>query len=206
MISGFADALGVERFAVIGLSGGGKYACACAWGLPDRVSQVALVSSTCSRDLPGARATPNKEDRLMYPLADRAPWLVRMVFAKFARDARRDAESLLSMFDKLGPTDREILGREEFRQALGRSVAEAFRQGGRGVAHDYTLEARCWNVPLHQIQVPIQIWHGEDDRLVSPQASRILAEALPGATTHFVPEAGHLMIAAHTSDILQSVL
>jgi pimeloyl-ACP methyl ester carboxylesterase len=74
------------------------------------------------------------------------------------------------------------------------------------VAHDYTLEARSWNVPLHQIQVPIQIWHGEDDRLVSPQASRILANALPRATTHFVPEAGHLMIAAHTSDILQSVL
>jgi pimeloyl-ACP methyl ester carboxylesterase len=206
LIGRFADALGLERFAVTGFSGGGKYACACAWHLPDRVSQVALVSSTCSRDLPGAKATPNKEDRVLYPLADRAPWLVRMIFAKFARDARRDPGSLLSMLDKLGPTDREILGREEFRQAFGRSVAEAFRQGGRGVAHDYTLEARSWNVPLHQIQVPIQIWHGEDDRLVSPQASRILAEALPRATTHYVPGAGHLMMAAHTSDILQSVL
>ena len=206
LIGRFADALGLERFAVTGLSGGGKYACACAWDLPDRVSQVALVSSTCSPDLPGAKATWNKEDRLLYPLADRAPWLVRMIFAKFARDARRDAESLLSMLDKLGPTDREILGRDEFRQALGRSVAEAFRQGGRGVAHDYTLEARPWNVPLHQIDVPIQIWHGEDDRLVSPQASRILAEALPRTTTHFVPDAGHLMIADHASDILQSVL
>ena len=142
----------------------------------------------------------------MYPLAGRAPWLVRMVLAKVARDSRRDATSLLSTLDKLGPTGREILGRDEFRQALGRSVAEAFRQGGRGVAHDYTLEARSWNVPLHQIQVPIHVWHGEDDRLVSPQASRILTEALPSATTHFVPEAGHLMIAAHTSDILQSVL
>ena len=206
LVRRFADALGLARFVVAGVSGGGKYACACAWQLPDRVSQVALVSSTCSRDLPGAKATPNKEDRLLYPLADRAPWLVRMVFAKFARDARRDAESLLSMFDKLGPTDREILGREEFRRAFGRSVAEAFRQGGRGVAHDYALEARSWNVPLHQIQVPIQIWHGEDDRLVSPQASRILAEALPLSTTHFVPEAGHLMIATHASDVLQSVL
>jgi pimeloyl-ACP methyl ester carboxylesterase len=206
LIGRFADALGVERFAMIGLSGGGKYACACAWGLPDRVSQVALVSSTCSPDLPGARATPNWEDRLLYPLAARVPWLVRIVFAKFARDARRDTESILSMLDKLGPTDREILGRDKFRQALGRSVAEAFRQGGRGVTHDYTLEARSWNVPPHQIQAPIQIWHGEDDRLVSPQASRILTKALPGATTHFVPEAGHLMIADHASGILQSVL
>lgn len=206
LIGRFTDAVGLERFAVIGLSGGGKYACACAWGLRDRVSQMALVSSTCSPDLPGAKATWNTEDRLLYPLAARVPWLVRMVFAKLARDARRDGESLLSMLSKLGPTDREILGREEFRQALGRSVAEAFRQGGRGVTHDYTLEARSWNIPLDQIQVPIHIWHGEDDRLVSPQASRILAEALPGATTHLVPEAGHLMIADHAGDILQSVL
>jgi pimeloyl-ACP methyl ester carboxylesterase len=74
------------------------------------------------------------------------------------------------------------------------------------VAHDNTLEARPWNVPLHQIQVPIQIWHGEDDRLVPPQASRILTDALPRATTHFVPEAGHFMIADHVDNILQSIL
>jgi pimeloyl-ACP methyl ester carboxylesterase len=116
LIGRFVEALGLERFAVTGLSGGGKYACACAWHLPDRVSQVALISSTCSRDLPGAKATWNREDRLLYPLADRAPRLVRMVFAKLARDARRDPESLLSMFDKLGPTDQDILGREELRQ------------------------------------------------------------------------------------------
>ncbi len=202
----FADALGLERFAMTGVSGGGKYACACAWGLPERVSRVALVSSTCSRDLPGARATPAREDRLLYPLADRAPWLVRMIFSKFARDAERDAESLLSMLDELGPADREMLARQEFRPAFGRVIAEAFRQGGRGVAHDYTLEARPWNVPLSQIAVPIQIWHGEDDRLVSPEASRILAKALPCAVTHVVPEAGHLLLGAQPNDILQSVL
>jgi pimeloyl-ACP methyl ester carboxylesterase len=70
LIGRFADALGLERFAVIGFSGGGKYASACAWGLPDRVSQAALVSSTCSRDLPGAKATWTREATLLYPLAD----------------------------------------------------------------------------------------------------------------------------------------
>jgi pimeloyl-ACP methyl ester carboxylesterase len=206
LVQRFADALGLDRFSVTAVSGGGKYACACAWYLPDRVSRVALVSSTCSRDLPGARATPNKEDRLLYPLADRAPWLVRVLFAKLSRDAKRDPNSLLSMLDKLGPADRVMLGKEEVRQALGRSLAEAFRQGGRGVAHDYALEARPWNVPLDQIEVPVQIWHGEDDRLVSPQASRILASAISCATTYLLPEAGHHMFASHANDILRSTL
>jgi pimeloyl-ACP methyl ester carboxylesterase len=63
------------------------------------------------------------------------------------------------------------------------------------------------SVPLGQIRVPIEIWHGEDDRLVSPQASRILAGALPGATTHFVPREGHLLLAGnYAKDALQSAL
>jgi pimeloyl-ACP methyl ester carboxylesterase len=44
LVGSFADALGLERFAVTGLSGGGKYACACAWVLSERVTRVALVS------------------------------------------------------------------------------------------------------------------------------------------------------------------
>src|SRR5512141_922794 len=54
LVRAFSDALGLERFAVTGVSGGGKYAAACAWALPDRVTRIALVSSTCSFDLPGA--------------------------------------------------------------------------------------------------------------------------------------------------------
>ncbi len=62
-------------------------------------------------------------------------------------------------------------------------------------------------MPLGQIRVPIQIWHGQDDRLVSPQASRILAGAVPGANTHFVPGEGHLLLAGnHAKDALQSAL
>lgn len=171
MVRDFADALGLGQFAVIGVSGGGKYACACAWQLPDRITRAALVSSTCSFDLPGARATANKEDRLVYAAARRSPWLLRPLFAKLARDVRRDPAALFSAFPGFGSADQQILADDDFRQAFTRDLAEAFRQGGRGLALDYTLEARPWGVPLGQIRVPVEVWHGEDDRLVSPQAS-----------------------------------
>lgn len=207
MVRDFANALGLGQFAATGLSGGGKYVCACAWQLPDRITRAALVSSTCSFDLPGAKATANKEERPVYTLASWAPWLLRLMLAKFTRDARRDPTALFSALPKLGPADQEILADEDFRQAFARDLGEAFRQGGRGLALDYALEARPWGVPLAQIEVPIEIWHGEDDRVVSPQASRILASVLPAATTHFVPRAGHLIDASgHATDILHSVL
>ncbi len=207
MVRDFADVVGLGQFAVTGVSGGGKYVCACAWQLPDRITRAALVSSTCSFDLPGAKTTANKQDRLMYTIANWAPWLLRPMFAKFTRDARRDPTALLAVLPELGSADQEILADEDFRQAFARDLAEAFRQGGRGLALDYTLEARPWGVPLSQIRVPMEIWHGEDDRLVSPQASRILASVLPDATTHFVPGAGHLLDASdHVKDVLHSVL
>jgi pimeloyl-ACP methyl ester carboxylesterase len=207
LVRSFAAALGLERFAVTGVSSGGKYACACAWGLPDLVTRAVLASSTCPVDLPGARATWSTDDRLVYTLAGRAPWLLRLMFAKLVHDVRRDPTAIFPLMKHLGPADQDILGREDFRQMFAQNAAEAFRQGSRGPAHDYRLEARPWGVPLGQIQVPIEIWHGEDDRLVSPQASRILAAAVPGATAHFVPGEGHLLLAGnHAKDALQSAL
>ena len=208
LVRSFADALGLGRFAVIGVSGGGKYACACAWGLPDRVTRVALVSSTCSFDLPGARTTWSADDRRLYRLADRAPWLVHLFLAKVARDVRRDRDALFPVVEHtVGAADRQVLATPGFREALDQDTGEAFRQGGRGPAHDLTLEARPWGVPFERIQVPIEIWHGGADRVVSPEQGRILVRALPLVTDHFVRGEGHFsLVARHARAILQSVV
>ncbi len=202
-----ADALGIGRFAVIGVSGGGKYACACAWALPERVTRVALVSSTCSFDLPGARATWSAADRRLYGVADRAPWLVRLFLAKVARDVGRSPDALFSAVQRsVGAADNEVVATQAFRDALARNTGEAFRQGGRGPAHDLSLEARPWGVPLERIEVPVELWHGEDDGVVAPDQARLLAGALPVVTEHYVPGEGHFsLLARHARAILESI-
>src|SRR6516225_2638498 len=97
LVRGFAAALGLERFAVTGVSSGGKYACACAWALPDLVTRAVLASSTCPFDLPGATATWSGNDRLVYTLAGRARWLLRRMFAKVTHDHRRDPTAVFSL-------------------------------------------------------------------------------------------------------------
>lgn len=208
LVRSLADALGLDRFAVVGVSGGGKYACACAWGLPDRVARVALVSSTCSFDLPGARTTWSAEDRRLYRVADRAPWLVRVFLAKVARDVGRNPDAFFATVQRsVGAADNEVLAAREFREALARDMNEAFLQGGRGPAHDLTLEARPWGVPLERIEVPVELWHGEDDRVVSPDQARILARVLPLVAEHYVPGEGHFsLFARHARAIMESVI
>ena len=81
-------------------------------------------------------------DRLVYTLAGRAPWLLRLMFAKSTHDVRRDPAVIFRLMTSLGPAGQAILGHEDFRQMFTANVAEAFRQESRGPAHDYTLEAR----------------------------------------------------------------
>src|SRR5689334_9948453 len=44
-VTDVADALGLERFGVFGGSGGGPYALACAYAIPDRVTLAVVASS-----------------------------------------------------------------------------------------------------------------------------------------------------------------
>ena len=50
--------------------------------------------------------------------------------------------------------------------------------------------------------MPIHIWHGEADTLVSVKQARILAEAIPDARTRFFPNEGHVLIVSHFEELL----
>ncbi len=204
LVAGFLDALGIDRVAIIGVSGGGRYAAACAAEWADRVRRLALVASTASPELPGVRATWTKDDRLVYGLAVRAPWLLRAYLAKLSRELRTDPLALFKLFSDLSPPDRAVMARPGMPEALQRVVREALRPGCRGVTHDFALEAQPWRVDLRSIHVPVDVWHGQEDTLVSPEQGRILADALPTAEAHLVAGQGHLSLRADRStDVLE---
>ncbi|MGH2542356.1 MAG: alpha/beta fold hydrolase, partial [Ardenticatenaceae bacterium] len=71
-----ADALGIKRFAVVGISGGGPYAAACAFKIPARLSAASIVSGMAPFEMPGAAQMLSRRNRLFLPLAQRAPSLL----------------------------------------------------------------------------------------------------------------------------------
>ena len=82
-VRGFADALGIQRFAVLGVSGGGPFAAACAQALPERVTKALLVSSVGRFDLPGI--TKGMGPGLTYfRLGYRFPFLCRLMLRMMA--------------------------------------------------------------------------------------------------------------------------
>ncbi len=207
LVSEFADALHLDRFAVMGLSSGGKYVAACALKIPQRLTAAGIVSGNCPYDLTGARETLSSQDRQLYLLADKAPWLLRLILWKTASKARKDPSSVLSLFTGVSDPDKAAISVPAVQQLLGEMVAGAFQQGTRGVALDWRLEARPWGIPLQEIRMTVHIWHGEQDKIVPIVQGQLMVKALPNASPKFYPNEGHVsIIVNHYEELLSELL
>ncbi len=205
MVTELADKLGLDRFAVMGLSSGGKYVAACASKIPQRLTVAGMVSSTCPFDLPGAKEALSKQDNQIYGMADKVPWFFRLMLWKIARDARKNPASIFSLFTDVSEPDKVALARPDVKLVFEQMVVESFRQGTRGAALDWMLEARPWGFSLQEIRMPVYVWHGEADKILSVEHGHILTKAIPNARSQFFPNEGHTLIVNHFEELLAAV-
>ena len=191
-----AAALGIARFAVIGISGGGPYVAACAWGLPERIRRAGIISGVAP-PAPGSALGSGlrRRERVVLGLALRTPWLLRAFMTGGAVPARRWTERLFAGARALAsPADRAILERPEIAACLMAGMKEAFRQGGLGAAEELLLLTRPWTFRPEDIRVPVRLWHGDADAVVPVAMGRYLAAAIPDCRAEFIPGAGHYLV------------
>lgn len=205
-IAWLADHLGIERFSVIGVSGGGPHAAACAWGLPDRVVGAGLVSGVGPLHDPGAEDGMMAMNRLVTRMTRRAPAVARPPFALIALVGRRWPERAMKAFEgQIPPADAEVLRRPEVRAAFFDDLRHASRTSARAAVQDFTLFARDWGFRLEDISVPVHLWQGDVDRNVPAAHARMQAQQIPGAVLHECLGEGHLLVVDHQAEILRTV-
>jgi pimeloyl-ACP methyl ester carboxylesterase len=194
-----ADALRLDRFAVVGFSNGGPHAAACAYKLGPRVSGAALVAPMPPLDAPGALqqlGTPG----WYYPLAHRAPWLLRAFFAALAALAKRNpARAERILLSNLSEPDRRLFGRPELE---GRFAGDLIGAGSRGVVDDERLMPLPWGFQPEHVNGPLRLWLGEQDTLVPAHIWLERPGRFPAGDTTIVPAAGHFLIAQHMAEIV----
>ena len=200
-VAALADALGIARFAVLGISGGGPFALACAALLADRVRRAAVVSGVAPpADMQGDMSWAA---RAAFFLAAHAAWLLRPVLLAGAHAATRFPSRFLdTVASQMSPPDRPILARPQIRAMLEQDVAAAFAQGPDGVLRDLVLYARPWNLPLDSIRCPTAFWHGTRDRMVPDSASRGLARIVAPGELRLVEGQGHFMVFDRWAEIV----
>jgi pimeloyl-ACP methyl ester carboxylesterase len=199
-----AAALGLDRFAVLGISGGGPYAAACAWKLSDRLTGAGLVSCLAPLDVPGVTAGMSRRNRLSFQLVGRLAVLRRVFFAAMAVSVRWRPDRVLER-GVGAAVDKKYLDRPDVREILVESLSEAFRSGSRGPAWEMGLYARPWGFRLQDIRTPVHLWHGEQDANAPVTMARHLATAIPECRASFYPGEGHLHFVDRLPEILAAV-
>lgn len=202
-----ADSLGIDRFAVLGVSAGAPYALACAARISSRVRVIGLVSAVAPLHAPGVLPAMNGPSRTMYGLSRHAPWILRgalRLMRRAIRGANRAGERVAASFPE---ADLRVLQQPGMREHLTAVVQEALRQGARGVVWDMGLVARAWGFELASVATPVLLWQGEQDRNVPTIHGRYLAAAIPNCRATFYGDEGHLSLFVNRQrEILRDIM
>jgi pimeloyl-ACP methyl ester carboxylesterase len=194
-VSAIADSLGIERFAVNGVSWGGPHSLAVAACLPERVTRAACVAGPAPFDLPGfdwfADMDAVNVDEIGWALEGEdvlAREIARMSAAWLERVNSDPAEGGEVEFSE---ADRAELARPEQQEAIRRMLNEAFRQGVWGYVDDALCVVQPWGFDVTEIRVPTRIDYGLTDVLVPRQHGEWLAGNVPNAEVVVDEQAGH---------------
>ncbi len=196
-VASIADHLGVERFAVWGISGGGPHAIACAALLPKRVVAAASLASPAPYPSPGldwlsgqgeanvaeycaALDGPEQLDRFLAPLREEL--------------LKGDPEAMAKVLETmLPPVDKAVLS-GELGDFLATSMKEGIKPGHEGWKEDDLAFVSDWGFRPADVSLPLLLWQGREDKMVPFAHDVWLAEHVPGVETRLSQEDGHLTL------------
>lgn len=207
-VTALADALGLERFSVLGNSGGGPYVAVCAAKIPERLRAAVIVSGGWRMDSPEARAGLPFMNRLTLMLAKRMPWLLRLLLKSMGAVAQGNREQELAQMKKrMPPADYAAFAEPGRVEAFGQMMREALRQGTKGSAYEMGLYVREFGFGLDEIRIPLHLFHGEQDTNAPIAMVRSVVDRLPNARLITYPNEAHLStLCNHVEEFAQVLI
>lgn len=217
-VQALASHLSLSRFAVLGVSGGGPYAVACAHGLPhDMLSAVGVVAGSGPWIAGTQDVTLSR--RLISLAATHCPAafiaISNIVIAVLRRTAATGMAKkwLDNWIDRTKRREEEKeeegndnISTQEARERLIKASFEAFTQGSGAFVQEARLLSHDWGFRFEDIAFDkVQMWHGTKDRNAPLGMMRYMAERLPHAVLHELDE-DHYSIGHHIEKILSELV
>ena len=185
-----ADALGIDKFAIEGISGGGPYVAACAYKIPERLTSCGIISGAASKDL-----EIEKKMRI-FSVIRIFPWLFKLMIwlqSRGMRNLEKAEKKMKESAKKFPEADRKIFDDPQILSLFVKETAEAFRQGSKGVYYEGKIYVKSWGFNLEDIspKLKVYIWHGEADEIVPVAMGRGMCKLIPNCEGKFYPGEGH---------------
>jgi pimeloyl-ACP methyl ester carboxylesterase len=206
-VTALADELGLDRFAVLGMSGGGGYVAACAAKIPERLRAAVIVSGGWPMTWLKKRQDLPLPNRITWFLASSAPVLLRPLLRSMKSGRAKAVEKeLVQMAARLPRADYEAFKVPGRVMAFAKSLSESMRHGTKGAAWDMRLYGREFDFRLQDVRAPITLFHGEKDTNVPVALARRGAAYLRGSRLVTYPHDAHLSTLCNHIDEIAKVL
>lgn len=202
-----ADKLRLDRFCVVGVSGGGPHALAVATAVPDRVVAAALV-------VPHAPVLPS-ETYLLMPTNREAHERARSggaaavtehLGALRQRILANPVAAVLAIARMTGTKDAPLLTNRGTVRRSARTIAEGLRPGLGGWVDDTLALELDWGFTPQPVRCQTSVWYAGSDTATPAPAVRRLAETIQAGRVHEWPGDGHLAAALHEDEVLGHLL
>ncbi len=208
-VAAIADELRIERFSVVGASGGGPYALSCAAGLPDRVAEAYVLCGVGPLDSVEARSAMNPINRGFFEAAALGPSSAIPGVDVFLGKAAASGAPVISMDEMLAATPAQDLAamkeRPSFMAAMAETQAFMGARDPLGPAYDLWLYTRPWDFDLASIAVPVHFHAGAHDTNVPLAHVQFQYGAVPGSTLTVWPDEGHLVGTVRLPEVLEQI-
>jgi pimeloyl-ACP methyl ester carboxylesterase len=202
-VRAIADHLRIDRFAVLGVSGGAPHALACALGLPRRVTRLAVVSGVAPPDCWAPSRRSGRLEQAVGLLMRTGGTVLRLLVAFALTLVRAAPGPALRLYRLvLPPADRRITADPAVLAGLRDEIRRQPRSTAASVVQDLGLFARPWGFDIGEVGVPTDVWHGDADRAVPVEHARTLAVRIPGAVLHERPGSGHFLLLERADEVL----
>lgn len=198
-----ADALGLDKFSVLGVSSGGGYTAACAARIPNRLHSAVIVSGAwefTTMDL-------LKYNRWSLILIKYFPWLYQVSMKLTQRSLNGPPDKLLETLKKRLPAaDYEVLKSPGRMKKSCEALNEGLRSGTKGTAWDLQLYFKKWDFSLDEIRMPLTLFYGEEDRNVPLGLVKRITATLPTTRLVMYPNEGHISVVVNQIEAISKVL
>lgn len=206
-VAELADALGMGRFCVLGVSAGGPYAAACAHQLGDRVRAAAIVSGITPLTRPGALDQLSRPRALLVRAITARPGLARALLGTLVHAVRAHPRLLTAgLAARNGRADAAVLADPEARDIFVESFLAATERGVGPMIDDFVLAAGDWGFPPAEVRRPVHLWHGVNDTTVPVAQAAALAAVLPDCRRTFAHDEGHFFFRSRMLEILGALV
>jgi pimeloyl-ACP methyl ester carboxylesterase len=193
-VAAIADALGLVRFAVVGRSGGGPHALACAALLPGRITRAAALVGAAPWEAEGLDwfAGMTQANIIEFSVARRGHDAVAKRLELAATRIRADPKQMIAgLYADLTESDRQVVADAGIRKMLVSNYAEAFRRSAGGWIDDVIALTAPWGFDLADIVVPTLLWHGAEDMFTPVGHALWLGGRIPGSIAIVEPGRSH---------------